>query len=192
MRKSRQSEQVHSRGICPIGFKQARKFIQDHHRYLAAPRGCLFCVAAFDGPKIVAVAIVGRPVSRSQDDGVTAEISRLCTHEAPQNTVTALISRIVTATRSIGYHRVITYIDGELDGAGFKAGNFVVTAEQPRVAWHSRPFCVPSNASATAKRYELRQPSYLRAVTASKLRRSLEGPDVDDRESPSAVASLFG
>lgn len=36
-------------------------------------------MAASDGEKIVGVAIVGRPVSRYLDNGLTLEVNRLCT-----------------------------------------------------------------------------------------------------------------
>lgn len=159
------------RGICPIGFKAAREFVQSHHRYLAAPRGCLFAIAAFERSTIVAVAIVGRPVSPNQDDGVTAEVSRLCTHNAPGNTASALLARVVRATRAMGYHRVISYVDSANQGTCFKAANFKATGCRIRERWHGRNFCIPANATATATRYELRQSTFESAVRASMARR---------------------
>jgi hypothetical protein len=194
MPKSSQSEPVRDRGICPIAFHDARKFIQAHHAYLAAPRGCLFCIAAYDHGDIVAVAIVNRPVNPSMDDGVTAEISRLCTHDAPANTATALLRRVLRACRAIGYHRLISYVDAERDGGSFKAASYSVTAVTKRRQWHGKDFCIPANASDTVQRFELRERSYEAAVTAvTNLQSKLEerrdawaNRDIDECESSSA------
>lgn len=129
-------------------------------------------MAAFEAEAIVAVAIVGRPIARSQADGVTAEVSRLCTHNAPANTATALLKRVVTACQAIGYHRVITYVDGARDGIVFKAANFVVTAERSRHGWHGRSICVAGNTAPTAKLFEWRAASYAKAVTAAHARKA--------------------
>lgn len=197
MPKSSLQELVHDRGICPITFHDARKFIQTHHSYLAAPRGCLFCVAAFVANDIVAVAIVNRPINPTMDDGVTAEISRLCTHDAPRNTATALIRRVLQATRAIGYHRLITYVDGNRDGATWKAANFTVTAVTSRRQWHGTNFCIPPNASKTTVRFEIAEPTHAAAVTAvtcrsermQQRRDEWANRSVDSGESPSAPRS---
>jgi hypothetical protein len=58
---------------------EANAFVRQHHRHHGPVHGHLFSLAAaFDG-KIVGVAIIGRPVARHRDDGVTAEVTRLAT-----------------------------------------------------------------------------------------------------------------
>lgn len=164
--KSSPETAIRRRGICPISFHDARKFVQAHHSYLAAPRGCIFAIAAYDHHDIVAVAIVGRPVNRTMDDGVTAEISRLCTHEAPPNTASFLIGRILRATRAIGFTRVITYVDEQLYAATWTASNFTKVATTTRRQWYGRSFCVPANAGAKVCRWERREKGHEAAVTA--------------------------
>jgi hypothetical protein len=53
----------------PIDFDEACEFVRLHHRHHLPPVGWKFGVAANDGEKVVAVAIVGRPVSRHYDNG---------------------------------------------------------------------------------------------------------------------------
>jgi hypothetical protein len=59
--------------------REANAFIETHHRHHGKVRGCKFCVAAVIDGTIHDVAIAGRPVARYLDDGVTAEVTRLCT-----------------------------------------------------------------------------------------------------------------
>jgi hypothetical protein len=60
--------------VIPITLKQANEFVIEHHRHHKAVQGCKFCIGAVDGNgDLRGVAIVGRPVSRYLDNGLTAE-----------------------------------------------------------------------------------------------------------------------
>lgn len=65
--------------LVPITLKEANAFVEQHHRHHKPVVGHKFSIAASDGEKIVGVAIVGRPVSRYLDNGLTLEVNRLCT-----------------------------------------------------------------------------------------------------------------
>lgn len=65
--------------LVPITLKEANAFVERHHRHHKPVVGHKFSIAASDGEKIVGVAIVGRPVSRYLDNGLTLEVNRLCT-----------------------------------------------------------------------------------------------------------------
>jgi hypothetical protein len=166
MRRSSPTEQVLERGICPIDLATANQFIRDHHSYLAGARGCLFCVAAFNIARITAVAVISRPISPTQQDGVTAEIIRLCTHDAPPNTASALIRRSTQAAFAIGYHRVITYVDASKDGTAFRAAGFSKLHTRSRSQWHGRSLCIPDRGTASITLFEVKLASWQRAVTA--------------------------
>lgn len=59
--------------------KLAKEFIQRHHRHNPPPPGWLFGLGCYNGPDLVAVAWVGRPVSRILDrTGERIEVNRLC------------------------------------------------------------------------------------------------------------------
>ncbi|HVV73327.1 MAG TPA: XF1762 family protein, partial [Verrucomicrobiae bacterium] len=55
----------------PVDFDEACAFVLLHHRHHIPSVGWKFGVAVNDGAEIVGVAMVGRPVSRMQDDGLT-------------------------------------------------------------------------------------------------------------------------
>ena len=55
----------------PVTFAQARQFVADWHRHHRPPRGHKFSIGVADGEVLVGVAIVGRPVARHLDDGLT-------------------------------------------------------------------------------------------------------------------------
>jgi hypothetical protein len=52
--------------LVPVTMREARAFVDRHHRHLPSPPGGRFAVAAALGGEIVAVAIAGRPVARSR------------------------------------------------------------------------------------------------------------------------------
>jgi hypothetical protein len=65
--------------IYPITLKQANKFVMENHRHHKPVVGHKWSIGLMDNAEIVGVAIVGRPVARGADDGVTAEVTRLAT-----------------------------------------------------------------------------------------------------------------
>tara|TARA_R100000656_G_scaffold121242_1_gene96099 strand:- start:88 stop:354 length:267 start_codon:yes stop_codon:yes gene_type:complete len=63
----------------PISLSETNAFVIEHHRHHKIVRGHKFSIAAALENDIVGVVIVGRPLSRHRDDGVTLEVTRLCT-----------------------------------------------------------------------------------------------------------------
>lgn len=63
----------------PITFKEAAFFVDRFHRHHRVPIGYKFCVAVSEDDEVVGVAIVGRPVACAFDDGLTLEVTRVCT-----------------------------------------------------------------------------------------------------------------
>lgn len=173
---SRHADRI--RGIIPTNLAAANAFVKAHHSYLPQARGCIFCAAAFEAQHLTAVVIVGRPISPSMADGVTAEITRLCTHQAPRNTASALIRRARDAAFAVGYHRLITYVDAEKSGSPFLAAAFQKIRSTRRVQWHGRDFCVPPNASPNVTLFALELPTYAAAkAAAAALQQPSNGAD---------------
>jgi hypothetical protein len=88
-----------------------------------------------------AVAIVGRPVARHLDDGVTLEVTRTAS-DGTRNTNSLLYEAAWRAAKALGYRRLITFTQqGEsvasLRGAGWR----LIASRPPRTGWHtpSRP-----------------------------------------------------
>lgn len=95
--------------LVPITLKEANAFVERYHRHHKPVVGHKFSIAASDGEKIVGVAIVGRPVSRYLDNGLTLEVNRLCT-DGTRNACSFLYSAAWRAARNLGYKKLITYI----------------------------------------------------------------------------------
>lgn len=95
--------------IVPIFQDEAFSFVQQYHRHHKPPVGSVFQVAAAIGQKIVGVAIVGRPVSKTLDNGWTLEVTRLCT-DGTENACSKLYAACWRITKELGYKKLQTYI----------------------------------------------------------------------------------
>jgi hypothetical protein len=119
---------------------EANAFVFEHHRHHKPVVGHLFSVgAALDG-KIVGVAIVGRPVARLRDDGVTAEVTRLCT-DGTRNACSFLYGATARAAFALGFKRIGTYILASEPGASLTGAGWRMIGETPGRSWSapSRP-----------------------------------------------------
>lgn len=109
----------------PITQREAFAFVRDHHRHHDVPVGALWQVAATDDlGSIVGVAVVGRPVSRKLDDGLTVEITRLATNGKRDacSILYGACRRFAMDTRV--YRRGLTYILESEDGRSLHAAGF--------------------------------------------------------------------
>ena len=63
---------------------EVRPFVLDHHRHHGWVSGFLWLHGlAGEGSALVGIAVVGRPVARALQDGLTMEVTRLCTDGEP-------------------------------------------------------------------------------------------------------------
>lgn len=124
----------------PIAFKNAAAFVRDHHRHHTPPQGHKFSIAAMLADKLVGVVIVGRPVARRRDDGMTLEVTRLCTDGTP-NACSFLYGAAARAAFALGYRRIGTYILKCEPGTSLVAAGWKLIAETPGKSWSvpSRP-----------------------------------------------------
>lgn len=94
----------------PVTRDEARAFIRANHRHHGFPVGFLWLHGIHDwNGEIVGVAVVGRPVARALDDGLTAEVTRCCTNGAP-NGCSMLYAASERAAKAKGYRRGLTYL----------------------------------------------------------------------------------
>lgn len=113
-----------------ISFDQACTFIATHHRHHIAPRGWKFGTSLVNGEGCtVGVVMVGRPVSRRQDDGFTLEVIRLCTVENAPNAASQLYGIARRVAKELGYTRIITYILLDEEGITLKAAGWKLVRE---------------------------------------------------------------
>ncbi len=117
---------------------EANAFVAEHHRHHKPVVGHVFSIgAALDG-KIVGIAIVGRPVARMRDDGVTAEVTRLAT-DGTRNACSFLYGAAAKAAFALGYRRIGTYILASEPGTSLMATGWRQIGEV-----HGRSWSVPS------------------------------------------------
>ena len=110
--------------ISPITLKEARVFVDRHHRHHRAPQGGLFAIGAAYYADVIGVVIVGRPVSRHQQDGWTAEVTRLAVLEGHKNACSMLYGAAWRATKALGWKRLITYTLKSEKGTSVKAAGW--------------------------------------------------------------------
>lgn len=118
--------------LVPVRFRDACGFVTMWHRHHAPPPGCKFCIG---------VAIVGRPVARMYDDGLTLEVNRTATDGIP-NANSMLYGAAWNAAKALGYRRLITYTQAGESGASLRGAGWRTIAERPpRPGWDvpSRP-----------------------------------------------------
>jgi hypothetical protein len=123
-----------------IDLGEANAFVHEHHRHHKPVVGHLFSIGAASEGKIVGVVIVGRPVSRHRDDGITAEVTRLCT-DGTKNACSFLYGAASRAAFALGFKRIGTYILASEPGTSLTAAGWRLIAITPGRSWSvpSRP-----------------------------------------------------
>ena len=112
--------------IVPVSLAEANEFVSQHHRHHRRVVGHKFsigCADAGEHDRLVGVAIVGRPVSRYLDNGLTLEVNRLCT-DGTKNACSMLYAAAWRAARAMGYKRIITYILDTESGTSLRAAGW--------------------------------------------------------------------
>jgi hypothetical protein len=124
----------------PVDLPEANVFVAAHHRHHGLVVGHKFSIGAALEDKIVGVAIIGRPVSRIRDDGLTLEVTRLCT-DGTKDACSFLYGAARRATFALGYKRLGIYILASENGASLKAAGWRLVGEVRARSWScpSRP-----------------------------------------------------
>ncbi len=104
----------------PISLRHARAFVAMVHRHHDKPQGGKFALAAWHHGELVGVSIVGRPVSRMLDNGLTAEVIRVAT-DGTRNACSFLYGASKRAAQAMGYRKIVTYTLPEESGASLRA-----------------------------------------------------------------------
>jgi hypothetical protein len=123
--------------IVPCELADANHFVSVHHRHHKAVRGHKFSLAAYDGERIVGVAIVGRPVARFNDNGLTLEVTRVAT-DGTQNACSILYGAARRAAFALGFKRLITYTLPEEGGASLRASGFKLLGVAGGGTWNRK------------------------------------------------------
>lgn len=123
-----------------VSLEEANAFVSAHHRHHRPVIGHVFSIGAAEGGRICGIAIVGRPVSRMRDDGVTAEVTRLCT-DGTKDSCSFLYGAASRAAFAVGFKRIGTYILASEGGVSLKASGWRLIGEVRGRSWScpSRP-----------------------------------------------------
>lgn len=123
--------------LTPVTLREARAYVDEHHRHHRAPPGGIFAVAVADDDGVRGVAIVGRPVARGLQDTWTAEVTRLCT-DGTKNACSMLYAAAWRAARAMGYKRMITYTLESEPGTSLRAAGWHVIHEVRGRSWDTK------------------------------------------------------
>ncbi|MET0417489.1 MAG: XF1762 family protein [Actinoplanes sp.] len=127
--------------VVPVSFADACEFIAQWHRHHASPAGHKFSLGVAHRSVLVGVAVVGRPVARHFDNGLTLEVTRSATDGTP-NANSMLYGAAWRAAKALGYRRLISYTQDGESGSSLRAAGWRIVAERPaRPGWTtpSRP-----------------------------------------------------
>lgn len=126
--------------IVPLDLREAQEFVRRYHRHHKPPVGHKFSIGVARGEDVVGVAVVGRPVARHLDDGLTLEITRVAT-DGTRNACSSLLGAVRRATFGLGYRRLITYTLPSEGGASLRAAGYRCVGEAGGGSWNtpSRP-----------------------------------------------------
>ena len=124
----------------PLPLKEANAFVALHHRHHQPVVGHKFSIGAVLTGMVCGVVIVGRPVNRHLDDGLTLEVTRLCT-DGTKNACSFLYGAASRAAFALGYKRIGTYILKSEPGTSLTAAGWRLVGETGGKSWSvpSRP-----------------------------------------------------
>lgn len=123
-----------------VTLAEANAFVRRLHRHHRHVTGHKFSIGALLGGELVGVVIVGRPVARMRQDGLTLEVTRLCT-DGTRNACSFLYGRAAKAAFALGYQRIGTYTLPNEGGTSLRAAGWRVLSEVRGRSWScpSRP-----------------------------------------------------
>ncbi len=123
-----------------LDLAEANAFVRAHHRHHKPVIGHVFSIGAAVDGNVVGISIIGRPVSRHRDDGVTAEVTRLCT-DGTKDAPSFLYGASARAAFALGFKRIGTYILATEPGTSLTAAGWRCLGERGGGSWSvpSRP-----------------------------------------------------
>ena len=120
--------------LIPVTLREANSFVDRHHRHHKAVTGHKFSIGCSQDGQLVGVAIMGRPVSRYLDDGLTLEVNRLCT-TGEKNACSMLYAAAARAAKAMGYRKIITYTLDTEPGTSLRAAGWLCAGPAGGVRW---------------------------------------------------------
>lgn len=151
--------------LLAVTFAQAAAFVAAHHRHNKPPvshkfsvglegdatHACVHCWGVRQWPpRLIGVAVVGRPVARALDDVVTVEVTRTCVVTGQRNANSMLYGACARAAKALGHTRIITYTQHGETGASLRGAGWKLVAELPaRGNWADSSVTRPRSVDGT-------------------------------------------
>ena len=120
--------------IRPISIRDANDYVEQHHRHHGKKTGCRFAIALYEYDVLHGVAICSNPVSRMADDGMTLEVSRLCT-DGTWNACSMLYGACARIAKEMGFRKIQTYILETESGSSLKASGWICEGTAGAFDW---------------------------------------------------------
>jgi hypothetical protein len=120
--------------IVPLSLKAANSYILANHRHHGKVQGHKFSVGLQMNGELVGCAVVGRPIARMLDDGLTAEVTRLCT-DGTRNACSKLYTACQRIAAEMGYRKIVTYILASESGVSLKGAGWTQAANSSGGTW---------------------------------------------------------
>ena len=126
--------------IIPLDLSEANELVSRWHRHHKPTIGHRFSIGVSNDGEIVGAAIVGRPVARRLDNGLTVEVLR-CVTNGTKNACSALYAASWRAARAMGYTRIITYTLKDESGVSITGAGWKMLYHTKGASWSvpSRP-----------------------------------------------------
>ena len=118
----------------PLDLDEANAFIDQHHRHHGPVVGHKFSIGAVKDGRVVGVVVIGRPVAQMRQDGLTLELTRLCT-DGTRNAASFLLGSACRAVFALGYRRLGTYTLKTETGTSLVAAGWRIVAETKGGSW---------------------------------------------------------
>lgn len=121
--------------LIPLELPEANEFVRQWHRHHEPVTGHKFSIGLVRENAIIGVAIVGRPVSRMLDNGLTLEVTRVAVMEGFKNACSRLYGAANKAIFALGYKKAVTYNLPSESGASLRAAGYRLIGEAGGGSW---------------------------------------------------------
>lgn len=132
--------------VAPVAFRDAKAFVAAHHEHCRPPAGWRYGAACWNGPSLVGVVMVGRPVARMIDSSQVVEVNRLCLDRnlpdaLRHNASSMLYGHAAREAKRRGFSKIITYTLSSESGHSLVAAGWTVDGQTRGGGWNcpSRP-----------------------------------------------------